>query len=102
MIVYASAAAYARCGLPTCGCGERMTLANLRDVAVVEPESLDRLGERDFNAAMRELGYVDMIRAKAPPRRIAQPQCAEPGCSRFRKYGDRWCVDHLEAHALPF
>jgi hypothetical protein len=43
-----------------------------------------------------------MIRAKAPPRRIAQPQCAEQGCSRFRKYGDRWCVDHLEAHALPF
>ncbi len=79
-----------------------MELANLRDVVAVEPERLDGLSERAFNAAMRELGHTGMILAKQPPRRTAQSQCAKPGCSRFRKLGVRYCTEHEDLEALPF
>jgi hypothetical protein len=101
-IAYASVSAYVRAGMPTCGCGERMELANLRDVVAIEPERLDGLSERSFNAAMRELGFTDMIRAKQPPRRTRQPQCAAPGCSKFRANGVKFCKEHEEPEALRF
>jgi hypothetical protein len=101
-IVYASAAAYTRAGMPTCGCGEAMALANLRDIAELEPERLDGLSLRAFNAAMRELGHTDMIRAKQPPRRTSQPQCAESSCSRFRRAGARYCHEHEDLEQVPF
>jgi hypothetical protein len=102
MIVYASASAYARCGMPVCGCGETMRLANLRDIVLVQPERLDDLPERSFHTAMRELGHADMIHAKQAPRRSKQPQCAEDGCSKFRRNGVRFCAEHEELAALPF
>jgi hypothetical protein len=101
-IVYASASAYTRTGMPTCGCGTPMELANLRDVVAIEPERLEGLSEKAFNAAMRELGFTDMIRAKQPPRWSQQPQCANDGCSRFRKTGERLCAPCAELEALPF
>jgi Na+-translocating ferredoxin:NAD+ oxidoreductase RNF subunit RnfB len=101
-IAYASAAAYMRAGMPVCGCGDRMVLANLRDIAELEPERLDGLSERAFNQAMRELGHTDMIHAKQPPRRTSQPQCAEPTCSRFRRRGARYCHEHEDLEQVPF
>lgn len=101
MIVYASAAAYERCGMPQCGCGQPMQLANLRDIALIEPARLEGLPEREFNAAMRELGATDAIYAKQPPRHSRQPQCGEDGCSKFRSNGERFCAEHT-IDALPF
>lgn len=102
MIVYASAAAYTRHGLPVCGCGQQMMLANLRDIVLIEPDRLDGLGERSFHAAMRELGHSGMIHAKQPPRRTLQPRCAEDGCSRFVRNGERFCSGHEDPEPLPF
>jgi Na+-translocating ferredoxin:NAD+ oxidoreductase RNF subunit RnfB len=101
-ICYASASAYQHAGLPTCGCGEPLVIANLRDLITVDPEALDSLSERAHDAAMRELGHTDMIRAKVPPRRISQPQCAKDGCSRFRAYGVKFCAAHAELEEVPF
>lgn len=59
-IAYASRGALQRSGLPSCGCGEPMTLANLRDRAAVEWDALEAelrsYGRETFNSAMRELG----------------------------------------------
>lgn len=101
-IAYASASAYRRAGMPVCGCGVRLQLANLRDIAELEPERLDELGERSYHAAMRELGMVDEIHAKQPPRLSKQPQCTEPGCTRFRKRGSKRCTPCEGADTLPF
>jgi hypothetical protein len=79
-----------------------MVLANLRDIALIEPDALEKLGRKSWNAAMRELGYSDMVERRAPARRIPQPQCAAEGCSKFRKLGDRYCVEHQELETIPF
>jgi hypothetical protein len=79
-----------------------MELANLRDVVAIEPERLDELSEKAFNAAMRELGHTDSIIAKQPPRRTRQPQCKSAGCSKFRANGSDYCPSCEELAAVPF
>lgn len=97
-IVYASRGALQRSGLPACGCGERMQLANLRDRAAVEWDALaaelESYGRDAYDAAMRELGHVDMI---APRRSTehhggAQRRCEVNGCHKFA--AGRYCAEH--------
>ena len=101
VILYASASALQRSGLPTCGCGEPMVLANLRDRAIVEWDQLERelsqLGERAFNQAMRELGYTDMILKRHGDRKSGgdQRRCEFGSCTRWAR--GRYCAEH-EAH----
>jgi hypothetical protein len=104
-ILYGSAAALSQ-GLPGCACGGSFTVPKLADLEVIDPDGfealLEGLSERAFHAAMRELGYTDMIRAKQPPRRTQQPQCGHDGCSHFRRYGTKYCATHEELEAVPF
>lgn len=65
-ICYASAGAVIRAGVPVCGCGAPMTVANPRDLAVIDPDGFDALAgamptRSAFNALMRECGYTDSI-----------------------------------------
>jgi hypothetical protein len=105
-IAYASAGAVTSAGLPTCGCGAPMTVANLRDIEAIDPEGFERmvgsLSLKAGNAAMHELGYTDSIIRRSPGRRIAQPQCATAGCSKFRKLGATHCVACEELASVPF
>jgi hypothetical protein len=88
-IAYASRGALQRSGLPVCGCGEAMTLANLRDRAAVEWDALEAelvsYGRDAYTAAMRELGYGGVVEPHTAPRRsgAAQQRCQGPGCHKF-------------------
>ena len=42
-ICYASAGAVIACGLPRCACGAPMSVANPRDLAVIDPDQFDQL-----------------------------------------------------------
>ena len=105
-IARASAAALRAAGVPVCGCGEPMQVPQLRDLERIDPDGFEqtirRLSHREHTAAMRELGHEDAIVRKAPPRRSVQPQCAAPGCSKFRALGVKFCREHEELEALPF
>lgn len=105
-IAYASAGAIMAAGIPSCGCGRPMEIANLRDLEVIDPEGFERLvgslGLKAGNAAMRELGYTDAIVRRSPPRRSRQPQCKSDGCSRFRRNGSDHCTSCQELQAVPF
>ena len=83
-----------------------MQVPMLRDLERIDPDGFEQiigqLSHREHTAAMRELGYVDAIVRKQPPRRTVQPQCAHAGCSRFRKYGARYCAEHANLETLPF
>lgn len=102
-IAYASRGALQRSGFPCCGCGEAMTLANLRDRAAVEWDALEAellsYGRGAYDAAMRELGYVDMIAPSAPRRSGAvQHRCEWEGgyCAKFTI--GRYCPEHEPAN----
>jgi hypothetical protein len=97
-IAYASRRALQRAGMPSCGCGESLQIANLRDRAAVEwdalAEELESYGRDAYDAAMRELGYTNMI----APRRSAerhggrQRRCEASGCEKFT--AGRYCPEH--------
>jgi hypothetical protein len=100
-IAYVTRAALARCGFPTCACGEPMVLANLRDRAIVEWDALERelasYGRDAYNAAMRELGFTAMIEPKRVSARLgggAQKRCRWEGgyCAKFAS--GRYCAEH--------
>lgn len=74
-------------------------LGTFIELEAVAPPDSDR---KSHTQAMRELGYVDAIERRAPPRRTRQPQCSKDGCSRFRAYGERYCPTCLAESALPF
>jgi hypothetical protein len=101
-IAYASRGALQRSGLPVCGCGEPMTLANLRDRAAVEWDALEAelvsYGRDAYDAAMRELGYTGMIEPRTAPRKsgAAQKRCQWEGgyCAKFAS--GRYCPEHRE------
>jgi hypothetical protein len=102
-IAYASRGALQRSGFPVCGCGEPMTLANLRDRAAVEWDELEAellsYGRGAYDAAMRELGYTAMIAGKAPRRSgAAQHRCEWEGgyCAKFTS--GRYCPEHEHAN----
>jgi hypothetical protein len=111
-LCYASASAISSAGLPTCGCGSPMLVANLRDLERIDPDGfqamIEHLPRKQHTAAMRELGYTAAIERRnaamepGSKRRIPQPQCAADGCSRFRKYGERFCAEHADLDDLPF
>jgi len=96
-IAYATAGALTRAGVPVCGCGEPMVLAKVRDRAYVEWDNLEAelqaLGRDAYNAAMRELGFTDMIERRTDRRGGAvQKRCEAHGCHRFT--GGRYCREH--------
>ncbi len=99
-IAYASRGALQRSGLPRCGCGEPMQLANLRDRAAVEWDALEAelvsYGRDAYDAAMLELGYTDMIAPRTAPRKsgAVQHRCAAEGCHKFT--AGRYCPEHVE------
>jgi hypothetical protein len=81
--------------------GEPMALANLRDRAAVEWDALERelasYGRDAYNAAMRELGFTDMIEPKRVSARLgggAQKRCQWEGgyCTKFAS--GRYCAEH--------
>jgi hypothetical protein len=88
-IAYASRGALQRSGLPRCGCGEQLQLANLRDRFAVEPDALESelvsYGRSAYDAAMRELGEpVEREHGGAYGHSGAvQHRCAEQHCDRF-------------------
>jgi hypothetical protein len=99
-IVYASRGALQRSGLPVCGCGERMALANLRDRAAIEWDALDAelrsYGVKAYDAAMRELG-------ETPQREHggayghgggAQHRCEWEGGHCAKYSSARYCPEH--------
>jgi hypothetical protein len=97
-IAYASRSALQRSGLPVCGCGEPMTLANLRDRAAVEWDALEAelrsYGRDAYDAAMRELGYSAMVEPRTRPAGsgLAQHRCEVWGCHKFS--AGRHCPEH--------
>jgi hypothetical protein len=109
VILYGSAAALTRSGLPVCGCGERMTVPNLRDRAAVEWDALEielrSYGPLAFNDAMRELGHLAMVEPLKDTSRkggAEQKRCGWEGgyCSVY--VASRYCTEHtpggLDAH----
>ncbi len=99
VIVYASAGALKRSGMPTCGCGEPLQLANMRDRAVIEwdalQQELESYGPDAFDNAMRAMGFTDMIGRKREGRSGAgQHRCAwEHGyCQVF--VSGTYCEEH--------
>jgi hypothetical protein len=99
-IAYASRGALQRSGLPRCGCGEPMALANLRDRAAVEWDALAAellsYGRDAYDAAMRELGCTGMIAPRKAPAGsgLVQHRCEWEGgyCSKFTS--GRYCPEH--------
>jgi hypothetical protein len=89
-IAYASRGAIERCGMPVCGCGEPMVLANLRDRAQLEWDALERelsaLGRDAYNDAMREIGARDLViapLARVSKGGLVQKRCEAHGCHKF-------------------
>jgi hypothetical protein len=78
-ICYASAGAVSSCGLPSCGCGLPLVVANPRDLAVIDPEGFDQLAgvlpKAAHNAMMREAGFDGMI---------LRDRCHDPAVARVR------------------
>lgn len=97
-IAYASRGALQRSGLPVCGCGEPMTLANLRDRAAVEWDALEAellsYGRDAYDTAMRQLGYSGMVEPRTRPAGsgLAQHRCEASGCHKFAT--GRYCPEH--------
>ena len=99
-IAYASRGALQRSGLPVCGCGRPMVLANLRDRALIEwdalRDELEGYGADAYRAAMSELGFSDEVEPRKAPRRsgVGRHRCAwENGyCQVFTS--TRYCADH--------
>ena len=98
-IARCSAAAIERAGgLPTCGCGRGMIVPNLRDRAAIEWDALaaelESYGRNAYDAAMRELGHVDMIAPRRSTERHggAQRRCEVNGCHKFS--AGRYCAEH--------
>lgn len=104
-IAYASAGAVISCGLPTCGCGQPLTVANPRDLAVIDPESFEELRSilpmAGHNAMVRAAGYDGLVvRSKGHDPRVAraralrQKRCSVDGCGRFAAKGTSTCELH--------
>lgn len=99
LIAYASAAAILRApDRPQC-CGEPLTLPNLRDRAVVEWDALETelasAGRATYEAAMRELGYRDMLAPPRPRRSGLAPARCQWESGHCMKYvAGRFCPEH--------
>lgn len=99
VILYGSARALSIAGLPICGCGERMTLPNLRDRAAVEPAELEAelasYGRHAYNAAAREIGWPVWVEVHTHDRRGGAPRrCEVNGCHLFAS--GRYCPEHQQ------
>jgi hypothetical protein len=108
-ILYGSAATIAS-GLPTCACGDPFIVANLGDLAVIDPDAFEaalelaQLGTTgapnrggEYNATMRVLGYHD---ATISPNSRGSRQCKDRGCKRLRVPLSDFCADH--GQEVPF
>lgn len=99
-IAYATRGALQRSGFPRCGCGQPLTLANLRDRAAVEWDALKAellaIGRDAYERACRELGYTDLIGKKGGPSRSGrQSRCEFGTCTRWTS--GVYCDEH-KAH----
>jgi hypothetical protein len=104
-ILYGSAATLAG-GLPTCACGGAFIVANLGDLAVVDPNAFERvresLGEREHNGLMRVLGYDHAI-TSTNKRSIGTRQCKRAGCKALRTSNlAEYCAEHQGESEVPF
>jgi hypothetical protein len=111
-ICYASAGAVISCGLPVCACGLPLTVANPRDLAVIDPDEFEalagRLSKTSHNAMMREAGFDMMILrdrghdpAAARLRASRAKRCSSDGCGRFASKASALCSVHSSAD-MPF
>jgi hypothetical protein len=100
------------CGLPRCACGSAMSVANPRDLAVIDPDQFDQLAgsmpKAAHNAMMRDCGFDGMIiRDKghdpivARMRANRQKRCSQDGCGRFAAKDSPLCPVH-GAVSIPF
>jgi NAD-dependent SIR2 family protein deacetylase len=100
-----------RSGLPSCGCGGTFAVANLRDRALIEWETLARelesQGPRAWNAAMRELGADDLVIPIGTDGLVKRPRGSGLAPSRCQWEGGncvkfttgRYCPEH-DPHAI--
>ena len=111
-IAYASAGAVIACGLPRCACGSALSVANPRDLAVIDPDQFDQLAgslpKGAHNQMMRECGFDAMVIRDpghdpivARMRANRQKRCAAEGCGRFAANGSKTCAQH-GGQSLPF
>lgn len=105
-ILYGSRAALS-CGLPVCACGETFEVANLGDLAHIDPAAFEReiaqLGEGAHNAAMRVLGYDHAVYT-TNARSVGTRQCRKRGCKALRTSNlAEFCAEHeRDAEPVPF
>ena len=111
-ICYASAGAVIACGLPRCACGLAMSVANPRDLAVIDPDQFDQLAgslpKAAHNAMMRDCGFDTMVirdpghdPVVARMRANRQKRCSQDGCGRFAANGSKTCAQH-DGQTIPF
>ena len=113
-ICYASAGAVVACGLPVCGCGRELTVANPRDLAVIDPDGFEDAANgmptlAGHNALMRAGGFTDSIirgpghdPAVARRRALRMKRCSSDACGRFARKGSPYCGVHAGAADMPF
>lgn len=105
-ILYGSCAALSR-GLPVCACGESFEVANLGDLAHIDPDAFERevsqLGEGASNAAMRALGYDHAVYT-TNARSIGTRQCRKRGCKALRtsNLADYCAKCERDSEPVPF
>lgn len=104
-IAYASAGALMTAGLPSCGCGARMAVAHVRDLAIIEPDAFEALADSmptrgARNALMLEAGYAGAIihyKDSDPATR------AKASATRRRNTATRKALEaRAAAAAMPF
>jgi hypothetical protein len=89
-----------------------LSIANPRDLAVIDPESFDQLAgslsKPAHNQMMRECGFDAMILrdrghdpAVARMRAARQKRCSQDGCGRFAANGSKTCAQHGD-QGVPF
>jgi hypothetical protein len=102
-IAYVTAGGVERAGgLPSCACGARMTVPNLRDRAAIEWDTLETellaMGRHAYIEAMGELGFesADVVGPATVKRKgggLARIRCQWPSCGKFTN-GRRYCPEH--------
>lgn len=103
-IARCSAGALNAAGFPSCGCGARLELANLRDRAQLDWETLSaeiaQLAPAEQNRIYRELGYLDLVVALDSAGRIAAPRRSGDAQKRCQWQGG-YCSRYVTGATCP-